>query len=137
MLVFAAAGISQPPDGNSSSLLTVTLIASCIREICMFLAATSALIVWLSCWYSCSRSVFFCCDSSYFCCDTQPASSSAAPATHSIGNFAITGSPLRELTDLRDADRSFHFEWALMTHPLALGPSLDSFGFTSPDHVRD
>src|SRR5258708_20206756 len=96
MLALAATGISQPPDGNSSSLFTVTLIASCILDICMFLDATSALIAWLSCWYSCSSSTFLCIDASYFCCDTHAASSTATPVAHSIGIFAIRVSLLFE-----------------------------------------
>src|SRR6478752_4046928 len=95
MLVLAPSDISQPPEGNSNSLLTETLIASCMREICTFLPATSAPIALFSSLYCCSSSAFFCWDSSYVCFDTQPAIRSAAVATHNIGNFSIAGSPCR------------------------------------------
>src|SRR5580765_7031024 len=78
MVCCASTGICQSPEGNSSSLLTVTLMAFCNRVICIWLAATSFDIVWLSCWYSASSASYFCCDASYFCCETQPASNSMA-----------------------------------------------------------
>src|SRR5215831_10413238 len=89
MLVLPLCGISQLPEGNSNSPLTVTLIAFCIREICMSRAATSEPICCCSCWYCASSSAFLRIDSSYFCCDTQPVISSVAPTTHSAGNFMV------------------------------------------------
>src|SRR5215469_18294892 len=99
MLCFALSDISHLPEGNSSSLLIETLIASCNRVICMFLAPTSALICWFSCRYSCSSSVFFCCDSSYVCLETQPANASTSPAKVAqavIDLFITTSIQLRE-----------------------------------------
>src|SRR6516162_4361441 len=89
MLCLALADMSHLPEGNSSWLLIESFIAFCRREICMSLLPSSPAICSLSCWYSCSSSVFFCCDSSYFCFETQPGStkSSPAPITHVIVNL--------------------------------------------------
>jgi hypothetical protein len=38
----AAGGICQPPDGNSNSLFTATLIAPCSRVMCTCCAPISA-----------------------------------------------------------------------------------------------
>src|SRR5215831_7413408 len=89
MLALPWSGMSQPPEGNSNSLLTETLIASCMREICMSRAPTSVPICCCSCWYCASSSAFLCCDSSYVDCDTQPAISIAAANANSVENFVI------------------------------------------------
>src|SRR5215469_12872167 len=105
MLCFALSDISHLPEGNSSSLLIETLIASCNLVICMFLAPTSALICWLSCWYSCSNSAFFCCDSSYVCLETQPANASTSPAKVTqavIDLFITTSTPVARDTAVID-----------------------------------
>src|SRR5215469_1218035 len=97
MLCLAVSDISHLPEGNSSWLLIESFIAFCRREICMLLLPSSALICSLSCWYSCSSSVFLCCDSSYLCFETQPGSakSSPAPITHVIVSLFMGCAPLR------------------------------------------
>src|SRR5215831_3172042 len=60
-----------------------------MRESCTSRVEISWPICWFSCWYCASSSAFLACDSSYFDCDTQLAISTAAPNTHTVGNFVI------------------------------------------------